>query len=129
MRRHLLGIVALVLILAGIIGMIVGYSSVRPWGMEDAAGVGLRTGLVLGALWIAYPQLVQLAKRFPKWLYAVIAMAASVVAFGPRSLIFIIPAILLLGALQVGAWLLKPLPKKKRAAKTHPPKKIKGERV
>src|SRR5688572_19293427 len=109
MRRHLLGIVALVLITAGVVGLFTGSSSVRPSGFEDAAGIGLRAGLVLGALWIAYPQLVQLAKRFPKWLYAVIAMAAAVVAFGPRSLMIVIPALLLLAVLQFGAWLLKPL--------------------
>jgi hypothetical protein len=91
--------------------------------MEDAGDVGLRAGLVLGALWIAYPQLVQLAKRFPKWLYAILAMVTSVVMFGPRSLIIVAPALVILLLLQVGAWLLKPLPKKRTV------KKEKGERV
>ena len=114
MQRHLLGIVGLVLILAGIIG----FSTISYSGMEDAAGVSLRAGIVIGALWMAYPQLVQMAKRFPKWLYALLGMAASVVAFGPRSLVIVIPALVILAALQFGAWVLKPLPKKRAAKKS-----------
>jgi flagellar biogenesis protein FliO len=123
MRRHLLGIIALVLILAGVVNRFVDFGSTSHSGMEDAGDVGLRAGLVLGALWIAYPQLVQLAKRFPKWLYAILAMVTSVVMFGPRSLIIVAPALVILLLLQVGAWLLKPLPKKRTV------KKEKGERV
>lgn len=111
MRRHLLGIVAMVLLLAGTIGWLVERSTNTHAGM--AAGVGMRAGLVLGALWMAYPQLVQVIRYAPKWILGLLGIAAMVLVFGRQSLVIVVPAVIILAGLQFASWIFKPLPKKK----------------
>lgn len=129
MHRHILGIVALLLLLSGILGLMLGFSVNSQAGM--AAGVGIRAGLVLGALWMAYPQLMQLLKHAPKWIYGLGVLLAMVVVFGRNSLVFVVPALVILGGLQLVTWFLKPKPRKAarrttaKAGAPPPPKKAK----
>jgi|GEM_PF-3977379 hypothetical protein len=66
MSRNTLGIVAALLLLAGIVIWW------RGPGGENALGLAfgcIRVGLVLGALWLAFPQLAALAKVVPAALW------------------------------------------------------------
>src|SRR5437773_1910994 len=65
MRRTTLGIIALSLLLVGFIAVMNGPGGGSAWGFS---GVCLKSGLVLGALWLALPQLESLATRWPRWL-------------------------------------------------------------
>jgi hypothetical protein len=65
MRRATLGILALFLI---VLGFIVAWR-----GPEDGSAVGfaggcVRVGLVLGAIWLAWPSMMAAIKRVPGWL-------------------------------------------------------------
>ena len=65
MSRKSLGIVAALLLFLGVI--------VAWRGPEDGSAAGfangcVRVGLVLGALWLAFPQIVAVFKRAPGWL-------------------------------------------------------------
>ena len=62
MRRHTVGILALVLIAIGVFAMAAG-------GIQSfATAACLRIGLVLGAFWLAFPQLQQMLSRFSFWV-------------------------------------------------------------
>jgi hypothetical protein len=65
MRRTTLGILAIFLI---VLGFIVAWR-----GPEDGSAVGfaggcVRVGLVLGAIWLAWPSIAAAIKRVPGWL-------------------------------------------------------------
>jgi hypothetical protein len=64
MRRSALGIVAAFLLVIG------GVSAFGGPGGEEAkqfAGVCIKSGLVLGALWLALPQITATLARAPRW--------------------------------------------------------------
>jgi hypothetical protein len=65
MRRNLLGIVSALLLIVG------GVSAFGGPGGEAAqqfSGVCIKSGLVLGALWLALPQILALIAKSPRWL-------------------------------------------------------------
>jgi hypothetical protein len=65
MRRSALGIIAAFLLLIG------GVSAFGGPGGEAAqqfSGVCIKSGLVLGALWLALPQITATLARAPRWL-------------------------------------------------------------
>jgi hypothetical protein len=63
MRRNLLGINALVLLLFGAVTAINGPGGASAIGV---AGSCIKAGLVLGALWLALPQIQATIARFPR---------------------------------------------------------------
>jgi len=65
MRRTTLGIIALLLLLVGGITFFNGPGGNSAWGFS---GVCIKSGLVLGALWLALPQIQSMAGRLPRWL-------------------------------------------------------------
>ncbi len=80
MRRHLLGLIALTsLALAPLLY----------WTTYQAAGaMGLRIGLVMGALWLAWPDL----HRLPRWAWYVLPIACVILIYARQLLIFLVPA-------------------------------------
>jgi hypothetical protein len=77
MKRTQIGIIALLLL----VGAAIRYAATG--NLHDAVLGGLmRIGLVMGALWLAMPQLVAIFVKTPKWL--LIALAASVAVFALR---------------------------------------------
>jgi hypothetical protein len=111
MKRHLLGIIALGLILSGIVGLYWGFSANSQSAM--AAGVGLRAGLVLGALWIAFPQLMQLARALPSWLLGLLAAGLLIVVIRPQMMSLVLIVVAVLAGLQFFGSMLKPQAKKR----------------
>lgn len=85
MRRHLLGIIAIVLLVAGPLWL---------WREPNSflAASCLRIGAVLAALWLAMPQLTQLSQ----WLYRAIIVIAIVAAAFSRYAVVLIPLLAVL---------------------------------
>ena len=74
----------------------VGGGVIYTQGNQAGGGVLLRSGLVLGAIWVAWPALVTLNRR---WLVpAIIALAFAVTR--PGLLIWLVPALLVFALLR-----------------------------
>ena len=104
MRRSILGILAILFLLAA---AILHYSGPldETWGMLRNSA--FRIGLVLGAFWLAYPQL----SRIPWWFLQVMLAAAVVVAYRPKVAFLVLPLLLVL-------WIVRPRKgKREKAAK------------
>ncbi len=86
MRRHLLGISALVFVVIWVVFLYNPPSNAT--GIE--AGSSLRIGAVLAALWLAWPHL----KCIPWWLYYSLLGLALIVAARPKMIVFALPALL-----------------------------------
>ena len=65
-------------------------------GNEISGGILLRSGLVLGAIWLAWPALVKLN---PRWLVPALAVLAFAVT-RPGLLIWAVPALLVFALLR-----------------------------
>ena len=111
MRRHALGIFSAVLILAGII-LLANYGNAGEMGM--AASVCLRAGLVVGAIWLAFPQLSQISTRFPPWLIGCCLVGIGVLVWRPQLFVVVGPLLGAIAVIQFFGWLMKPPPKRKR---------------
>ncbi len=100
MRRHLLGAIALVSLLLGAALQLTGDGSAR----LEWASASLRIGAVLGAVWLALPELRRPGNR---WLAAAVLAAFIVLAVRPRLFWFA-------GILAVVAFVLRPRPPRPR---------------
>lgn len=89
MNRVSLGLTALFLL---IIGVVVAVQ--QPEGGAVFAGACIRVGMVLGALWLAAPQVTSFWKKTPKWLLVAGAVALVVCVIHP---IYALAAVPLLG--------------------------------
>ena len=65
-------------------------------GNEISGGILIRSGLVLGAIWLAWPALVKLN---PRWLVPALALLAFAVT-RPGLLIWFVPALLVFALLR-----------------------------
>ncbi len=95
MRRHLLGLIALSSLIAGAILTYVGGGESRS--LEWTSGL-LRSGAVLGAVWLAMPEM-----RRPgnKWFVGAVLAAFILMAWRPK--LFLVAAVLV-----VVAWIVRP---------------------
>lgn len=98
MNRKLLGLLAIGLLLLG--GGIVLRGD---WGANSLgfAGGCIRVGMVLGALWLAMPQIEAFFAKTPRWLLIASGIGLVVVVIKPMLLLIAIP---ILGAL----WFFSP---------------------
>lgn len=64
MRRTTLGILAIFLL---VVGLIVALRGPEDGSAAGFAGGCVRVGLILGALWLAWPQIIAGIKRLPGW--------------------------------------------------------------
>lgn len=71
----------------------------------------LRIGCVLGAIWLAYPEL----SRLPRWLVPLLIGVAVAIAVKPKLALFLVPLVL-------AVLILRPKGKKPMASKTPPSK-------
>jgi hypothetical protein len=82
MHRPSLGIISLVLITGGVILML------RPINGDSYLGaIAVRSGLVLGSIWVALPNI----RRAPRWLLYAVAVLAAVLIVRPRLLLYALP--------------------------------------
>lgn len=93
MRRHLLGILALIL-LAGFVYFQI-WPPTMPWQTGVASGCS-RGGLLAGVLWIAFREFDQI----PPWLVGLLLTAAVVIIIQPRLALLAIPLIIALAILR-----------------------------
>ncbi|MBM4088101.1 MAG: hypothetical protein FJ276_01535 [Planctomycetes bacterium] len=108
MRRHLLGIISLLLLAAAAYGLM--RFGTKESHAEFLSSVCLRGGLVLGAIWLALPQLIRLFKSTSPWFVGLLGAASAVIVLRPRTIVVLGPAILLLAVLHFFGWLIRPLP-------------------
>ncbi len=106
MQRHALGAIALVSLVLGISG--IAYFGVDDSQTSMAAGMCLRIGLVLGAVWLALPQFQRVSGNAPPWVMGFVMLCLLIVIARPRTILIIGPALLVLGALALIGWLAKP---------------------
>ncbi len=117
-RRHLMGLFGVAFLIGGVVLIMVRGTGDSQWSM--AASICIRVGLMLGAIWLAFPQIIGIAKRFPPWLMATVAVTGLVIAARPRMILYLGPVVAAIALLQFVGWLFKPLPnpKAKRQSKT-----------
>lgn len=106
MQRHALGAIALISLILGIAG--IAYYGVDDSQTSLAAGMSLRIGLVLGALWLAMPQFKRLSGNAPPWAIGIVILCLMIVIARPRTIVVLGPVLLVLGALVFIGWLVKP---------------------
>jgi hypothetical protein len=94
MRRHLVGLLAIVLFLGAVAFFI--WPPTGRWENEYHA-VCLRVGLFCAIWWLAWPQ----AARMPRWFWFVVPLLILTAIFRARLLLVIIPALLVIGVLSV----------------------------
>jgi hypothetical protein len=88
MNRTALGLAALVLVAIG--GIVVFRGPADGSASGFAAGC-LRVGFVLGALWLAWPQIMAFLARAPRWLLVASGLGLIVGAVRPWLLLIIVP--------------------------------------
>jgi hypothetical protein len=113
-----MGLLGIAFLLSGLVLLVVKGVNDSQWSMY--ASMSVRVGLMLSAIWLAFPQVVDVAKRFPPWLLATIVLSGLVVAASPKRALYLVPVVAAIVFLQFVGWLFKPLPnpKSKRRAKT-----------
>jgi hypothetical protein len=92
-RRHLIGIIALLCLL--------GYLAFRIWPPQETwqqvlEGGCARGGALAAVAWLAYPDI----RRMPGWLWGVLLAILVVVAIRPRTVLLAIPVIVALAILR-----------------------------
>ena len=115
-RRHIMGLIGVASLLGGAALLYVKGASDSQWSMF--ASICIRVGLMLVVIWLAFPQIVGLAKRCPPWLMAAVGGTAIVIAARPRMILYLGPVVVAISFLQFIGWLFKPLPNPKRQPKT-----------
>ncbi len=111
-RRHVLGVVALILLISAVVLLLCneGYDE-NVGGM--AGSICLRVGLTLGALWLAFPQILAINTKYPpRLLLAVLAGCVILVAF-PKSFPLVLVVVAVIGVVEAFGWFLKPPPSKR----------------
>ena len=95
MNRTSLGVVALALL---VVGGLVLTQAPRPLDQNAVgfAGGCIRVGIVLGALWLALPQLLRFLSKTPKWLLVASTIGIVVCAVKPLLLLVAVPMLVLL---------------------------------
>jgi hypothetical protein len=106
MRRVVLGIFAIVFVVGG---ATLYFFGPRQESYAVFAASGLRIGLVLGAFWLAWPQLV----RIPWWFVQIGLVGTLAVAVRPKAAVLVLP---ILAAL----WIIRPRKKTGAARKPAP---------
>jgi hypothetical protein len=113
-RRHLMGVAGLLLLITGIALWI--------WPVEGANatfwhGSSIKSGLVLLAAWLAFPQL----QHLPGWILTWIVVLALAVAVRPRIVLALTRVAWVFVPILVVIWLLRPRPKRGNGRTGQPP--------
>ena len=103
MRRHLVGILAILFLLGGVAFLIWPPSAQY----DQLSSICWHVGPILAALWLAYPDLC----RLPGWVLLALPVLAIVLVRWPKFLLMLIP---LLIALALFNWFVKALSQPRR---------------
>lgn len=109
MQRVLLAVAAAALTIAGLVMLFFDGAT-----YSAAASACLRSGLVLGALALALPQVLRLLEVAPPWFLASAAVGLILIFRWPRSVAIVLP-------LLIALWFLGP--RSKSSGKRSPPRK------
>jgi len=93
MQRTILGILSAALLLGALITWLIAPDQYPLWG-----GM-LRVGIVLGAIWIAIPNVVTLFGKLPPWLLAATFVGVCVMAWRPATILIVGPILAVLWVL------------------------------
>jgi hypothetical protein len=85
MRRHLAGIIALVLV--GLAGVVCLYPPLEDY--RAAAFVALRVGIVMGVLWLAWPDL----NRLPRWAWFALPIGLIALIYARPIVVYALPVL------------------------------------
>ena len=107
MRRHALGVISILFVAVGVRLLMFGADTGND---QVLAAPAMRIGLLLGAVWLALPQLAEMGSRVPPWLIACVAISGLIIAVRPRLAIYLIPVAVALAVVQFIGWLFKPPP-------------------
>ncbi len=128
MRRILLGILSLVFLGVSVGIYIQGEPDTRFFLIRTVAddqkfllSVCQRVGIVLGAMWLAYDQVLKLGQRSPPWLLGCIGLCLLVIVVRPKAIVVVAPLLAVVAAMQFVSWLFKPLPNPRRRSRTSAP--------
>jgi hypothetical protein len=92
-KRQMLGLVALGMLVAG------GTIAIAGWVASTAAALAgplFRAGLVLGAVWLAWPQINRLISRIPQYFAVGLGVLLLIGVIKPKVLFIAVPIALLL---------------------------------
>jgi hypothetical protein len=101
-RRHLLGACGLVFLL---LGMYFYLWPVRSASSDFFQGVGVKTGLVLLAVWLAFPQL----DRMPGWIFVALLGTLLALVLRPRIVAALLRYSTVLIPILIVIWILRRL--------------------
>src|SRR5262245_60625768 len=90
MNRKLLGWIALLLLA---VGGLVAWQGPAGGNAAGIAGPCVKAGLVLGALWLALPQITRFFANVPRWFIAAGAGAAVLCVVNPWLILLVLPAL------------------------------------
>jgi hypothetical protein len=97
MRRHVIGILALAMLVTAVALWVQGTQEGLAYQVEVNS---LRMGSLLAVLWLAYADLY----RIPPWLWATFLPMLVIVVLKPRWLIIVLPITFLLAILHPRVW-------------------------
>lgn len=107
MRRVALGVIALLLFVGGVVGLYAVGGADRDGGV--AASAAIRAGVLLGAIWLALPQLTKFLQRFPPWMLAATGLGVLLLIVRPRLIGYVAPLFGVLVAIHFVSRLLRPV--------------------
>ena len=93
LKRHLLGVFALLLLITGSVLLLRGASDSTTKAL--AAGC-LRMGAVLAAGWLAFKQVNAILSRVPGWMLGAMGVGLLTVIARPRTALYIVPGMIVL---------------------------------
>ena len=93
MRRHLIGIIAVLSLLGAVACEI--WPPQQTWGATLQSG-SCRGGVLAAVVWLAYPEV----RRMPTWLWSMLLAVLVVVAIRPRTVFVAVPIIIALAILR-----------------------------
>jgi hypothetical protein len=108
-RRHILGVVALVLLISAVVLLSCYKENIG----QTAGSMCLRVGLTLGALWLAFPQILAIKSKYPPRLLLAVLAGCVILAAYPRSFPLVLVVVAAIGVVEALGRFLKPPPSKR----------------
>jgi hypothetical protein len=115
-RRRLLGVFALIL-LGWAAFMFLQAKDKSQFEVMLQASL-LRGGLLVAAVWLAYPQLLGLQAKLPTRTVVIGSLLVGILVVQPKLFVIVGPLLLAYGLAQIVRWVLAPLPQRHSATRS-----------